>query len=100
MGHMTTNLAESMNSLLKAIHNLPVTALIRSSYFRFGELLGRIGHEWTKKLDFGQRYTNSFIKEIGEEVAKVNSHNVQQFDRLRLCFLVEEIMNHNECRPT
>ncbi|XP_058774340.1 uncharacterized protein LOC131648590 [Vicia villosa] len=99
-GHMTTNLAESMNSVLKATRNLPVTALVRSTYFRMGELFGRRGHEWTKKVGSGQQYTKSCLKGIEEEAAKASSHHVRQFDRLRFCFLVEETMNHNECRPT
>ncbi|XP_058742070.1 uncharacterized protein LOC131614514 [Vicia villosa] len=33
-GHMTTNLVESMNGVFKGIQNLPVTALVKSTYFK------------------------------------------------------------------
>jgi len=33
-GHMTCNLAESMNNVFKGIRNLPKTALVKSTYYR------------------------------------------------------------------
>lgn len=91
-GHMTINLVESMNSVLKTTHNLPITALVKSTYYRLGTLIGKIGHEWTKMLGFGQMYTTNCMKGIEEEVIRSNSHKVMQFDRQRFCFLVQEIM--------
>lgn len=67
---MTTNLVESMNLVLKAIYNLPITTLVKSTYFRLGILFGKIGHDWTKMLDFGQVYTNNCMKGIEEAVIK------------------------------
>ena len=37
-GHMTTNLVECMNSVLKEARNLPITILVRATYFQLGEL--------------------------------------------------------------
>ncbi|KAI5425822.1 hypothetical protein KIW84_031589 [Lathyrus oleraceus] len=99
-GHMTTNLAESMNSSLKATCNLPITTLVKSSYFRLGTLFGKRGHDWTKMLGSSQVYTNNYMKGIEEKVTKSNSHKVMQFDCHRLCILVQETMNHNGGRPT
>ncbi|XP_058783459.1 uncharacterized protein LOC131658146 [Vicia villosa] len=36
--HITNNLVESMNGVFKGIQNLPITALIRSTYFRMASL--------------------------------------------------------------
>ncbi|XP_050895856.1 uncharacterized protein LOC127102541 [Lathyrus oleraceus] len=52
-GHMTINLAEAMNSVLKETRNLPITALVKSTYYRLGSLFGRRGHQWTKMLASG-----------------------------------------------
>ncbi|XP_020989529.1 uncharacterized protein LOC110276761 [Arachis duranensis] len=40
-GHMTTNLVECINSVLKGVHNLPVLALVRATYYRLNELFTR-----------------------------------------------------------
>ncbi|CAK8561488.1 unnamed protein product [Lathyrus sativus] len=43
-GHMTSNLVEAMNSVLKATRNLPITALVQSTYYQMGSLFGKRGH--------------------------------------------------------
>ncbi|XP_057733810.1 uncharacterized protein LOC130948981 [Arachis stenosperma] len=37
-GHMTTNLVECINSVLKGTRNLPVTALVKATFYRLNEL--------------------------------------------------------------
>ncbi|QHO04674.1 uncharacterized protein DS421_13g442230 [Arachis hypogaea] len=37
-GHMTTNLVECINLVLKSARNLPVLALVRATYYRLNEL--------------------------------------------------------------
>ncbi|CAK8577562.1 unnamed protein product [Lathyrus sativus] len=56
-GHMATNLAKAMNSVLKATRNLPIIALVKSTYYRLGSLFGKRGHDWTKLLASGQTFT-------------------------------------------
>ncbi|XP_058769268.1 uncharacterized protein LOC131643130 [Vicia villosa] len=99
-GHMTANLAEAMNSVLKAIRNLPIASLFSATYFRMGALFGQHGHEWTKRLTSGQTFTDKCIKGMTEEVNKASSHNVYQFDRERFYFMVAERINRNDGRPT
>ncbi|XP_050908353.1 uncharacterized protein LOC127121976 [Lathyrus oleraceus] len=82
-GHMTTNLAEAMNSVLKETRNLPITALVKSTYYRLGSLFGRRGHQWTKMLAYGQVFTDNCNKGMAEEVIKANTHNVMQNDYIR-----------------
>ncbi|CAK8544736.1 unnamed protein product [Lathyrus sativus] len=38
-GHMITNLVESLNGVFKGTRNLPITALVRATYYRLGSLL-------------------------------------------------------------
>ncbi|XP_058787050.1 uncharacterized protein LOC131661500 [Vicia villosa] len=99
-GHMTTNLAEAMNSVLKATRNLPIASLFSATYFRMGALFGQRGHEWTKRLTSGQTFTDKCIKGMTKEVNKASSHNVYQFDRERFYFMVAERINRNDGRPT
>ncbi|XP_072093544.1 uncharacterized protein [Arachis hypogaea] len=37
-GHMTTNLVECINSVLKGARNLPITALVKATFYRLNEL--------------------------------------------------------------
>ena len=37
-GHMTTNLSECINAVLKGTWNLPITALVKSTYFLLAQL--------------------------------------------------------------
>ncbi|KAK2397369.1 hypothetical protein QL285_058948 [Trifolium repens] len=53
-GHMTSNLAESMNSVFKDIHNQPITALVQATYYKCGELFARRGRQSTAVLASGQ----------------------------------------------
>ena len=47
-GHMTTNLIESMNGVFKGIRNLPITALVKSTYFRMAAVIGGSGTDCFK----------------------------------------------------
>ncbi|KAL4296328.1 hypothetical protein GQ457_12G030570 [Hibiscus cannabinus] len=44
-GHMTTNLAEAINSSLTGIRNFPITAIVKATYFRLGKLFATLGKE-------------------------------------------------------
>ncbi|XP_025685691.1 uncharacterized protein [Arachis hypogaea] len=54
-GHMTTNLVECINSVLKGARNLPVTALVRSTFYRLNELFTR------KSTEAHERRRNRFM---------------------------------------
>ncbi|XP_058784435.1 uncharacterized protein LOC131659238 [Vicia villosa] len=98
-GHMTTNFVESLNSVMKETRNLPITSLVRSTYFRMGTLFGRRGHDWTKMLSSKKDFTDNCMKGMTKEVEKSHSYNVLSFDRERNYFVVQETVNNNECRP-
>ncbi|RYQ94230.1 hypothetical protein Ahy_B08g089108 [Arachis hypogaea] len=40
-GHMTINLVDYINSVLKGAHNLPMTAIVRSNFYRLNKLFTR-----------------------------------------------------------
>ncbi|XP_050897043.1 uncharacterized protein LOC127103845 [Lathyrus oleraceus] len=99
-GHMTTNLVEEMNSVLKETRNHPITILVKSTYYRLTSLFDRRGHQWTKMLASGQVSTDKCNKGMVEEVMRANMHNVMQFGRERFYFMVQEKINHNNGQPT
>ncbi|XP_058775069.1 uncharacterized protein LOC131649320 [Vicia villosa] len=75
-GHMTTNLVESMNSVFKGIRHLPVTALVKSTYFRMASLFAQRGERWDAVLRAGQLWSECCTGFIKAEGAKANTHTV------------------------
>ncbi|CAK8578700.1 unnamed protein product [Lathyrus sativus] len=96
---MTTNLAEAMNSILKATRNLPINALVKSTFYRLGSLFRKRGHDWKKLLASSQTFTDNCNKGMTDEASKSSSHNVIKFDRERFCFMVAERINQHNGRP-
>ncbi|CAK8539745.1 unnamed protein product [Lathyrus sativus] len=97
---MTSNLAEAINFVLKVTRNLPITALVQSTYYQMSSLFGKRGHKWTKMLATRKVFTDGCNKGMADEVARANTHNVMQFDHERFCFMVQEKINQNNGRPT
>lgn len=98
-GHMTTNLVESMNFVFKGVKNLPITALVRATYFRMGTLFESRRSKWGSVLQSGQMFSETCQKFLKEELAKANTYLVTMFDRQKVWFSVQETMDHNEGRP-
>lgn len=96
---MTTNLVESMNDIFKGIRNLPITALVRETYFRLGSLFATKGKKWSLVLQLGKLFSESCMKVMKEETIKDNTHAVTIFDHHRHTFSVKETMDHNEGIP-
>jgi len=80
-GHMTTNLAESLNSVLKKIRYFPIIALVRATYDKLNKYFIDRGTQADAMIVSGQVYTLIAAKFITEEETKSNTHFVQQFDR-------------------
>ncbi|XP_057730529.1 uncharacterized protein LOC130945850 [Arachis stenosperma] len=69
-GHMTTNLVECINSVLKGARNLPVTALVRSTFYRLNELFTR------KSTEAHERLRNGFTCNEMFEVRKMQDGTI------------------------
>ncbi|XP_058750849.1 uncharacterized protein LOC131623868 [Vicia villosa] len=95
-GHMTINLVESMNSIFKGTRNLPITELVRATYYRMGSLFAEKGAKWGAVLNSGKTFTESCIKVMKEETSKSNTHQVRIFDYNHNTFSVKETMDHGE----
>ena len=65
--HMTTNLAESLNSVLKKIRNFPITALVRATYEKLNKYFVDRGTQADAMIASGQVYTLLAAKFITKE---------------------------------
>lgn len=74
---MTSNLVKSMNDIFKGFRNLPITALVRATYFRLASLFATKGERCSAVLKLGQLFSESCIK---LENIKVGTHTVTIFD--------------------
>ncbi|KAL4347355.1 hypothetical protein GQ457_17G002700 [Hibiscus cannabinus] len=90
-GHMTTNLAEAINSSLKGICNLPITAIVKATYFRLGKLFATFGKEPFNLRDVGHIFHPRFQKELQPMVNKSNGLYVLPMSRSDTVFRVTEI---------
>ncbi|XP_016165415.1 uncharacterized protein LOC107608035 [Arachis ipaensis] len=62
--HMTTNISECVNSILKGVRNFLVYALVKATYRRLAELFVRKGREAEAQLGTGQKFSQHLLKEI------------------------------------
>ncbi|XP_072076836.1 uncharacterized protein [Arachis hypogaea] len=56
-GHMTTNLVECINSVLKGARNLPVTALVKATFYKLNELFTRKRAETEARINAGHVFS-------------------------------------------
>nr|KYP37762.1 hypothetical protein KK1_041034 [Cajanus cajan] len=84
-GHMTTNLSEAVNKVLKGARNLLITALVKCTYARLvNYFVQRLSQE-NKELVMGKRYCQNLMDAI--------ETNQEQYDYESTRFEVEEIFN-------
>ncbi|RYR13242.1 hypothetical protein Ahy_B04g070342 isoform E [Arachis hypogaea] len=57
-GHMTTNLMECINSVLKDARNLPITALVKATFYRLNELFTRKRAEAESRINAGHVFSD------------------------------------------
>ncbi|KAL5137138.1 hypothetical protein HKD37_10G027552 [Glycine soja] len=63
--HMTTNLSECVNKVLKDYHNIPITALVKSTYNRCRKYFVDRGRQVPRQLNEGQNFEkikNKFVR--------------------------------------
>ncbi|XP_025672316.1 uncharacterized protein [Arachis hypogaea] len=63
-GHMTTNISECVNSVLKGTRNLPVTSLVKSTYGRLAQLFVVRGQTAEAQLGSGHEFCQALVKAI------------------------------------
>ncbi|XP_020973276.1 uncharacterized protein LOC107633937 [Arachis ipaensis] len=92
-GHMTTNLVECINSVLKGARNLPVTALVRSTFYRLNELFTRKSTEAHERRRNGFTYSEFATKRVEESFRRAGNVVVNRFDKRNEMFEVREMQD-------
>ncbi|QHO56105.1 uncharacterized protein [Arachis hypogaea] len=90
-GHMTTNLVECINSVLKGARNLPVLALVRATYYRLNELFVRKSAESYERKRAGHTYSVFAQQRIEASMQQAGNIVVHRFDRRNEVFEVREM---------
>ncbi|XP_020970082.1 uncharacterized protein LOC110268336 [Arachis ipaensis] len=90
-GHMTTNLSECINSVLKGTKNLPVCAIVKSYYYRLNELFVMKGRQAQAQVASGQVFSQFLQKAILANLEGIPQMLVTSYDRATTKFTVDEI---------
>ncbi|XP_057756557.1 uncharacterized protein LOC130975844 [Arachis stenosperma] len=89
-GHMTTNISECVNSILKGVRNLPVASLVKATYGRLVELFVRKGREAEAQMGTGQQFSQHLVKCIEANLKTARCFTVTLYDRDNSEFTVAE----------
>ncbi|WVZ04019.1 hypothetical protein V8G54_024825 [Vigna mungo] len=92
-GHLTTNLTEAINSVLKKTRNLPISSIVLAIYTRCNSLFTERGKQITAMISVGHVYSENATKVLQDADSKSNTHKVVEFDRNTTRFRVEEMEN-------
>ncbi|KAH1242175.1 hypothetical protein GmHk_07G019564 [Glycine max] len=92
-GHMTTNLSECVNKVLKDCRIIPITALVKSTYSRCRKYFVDRGRQAQRQLNEGQVYCSKLVKELRKNQEQACSHIVHVYDIHSTRFEVEETFN-------
>ena len=80
-GHVTTNLAEAINSILKKTRNLPISSIVLATYTRCNTYFTKRGRQITAMLNADHVYSEYATNFLQDADSKSNMHHVVEFDR-------------------
>ncbi|XP_057755800.1 uncharacterized protein LOC130974983 [Arachis stenosperma] len=90
-GHMTTNLVECINSVLKGARNLPITALVKATFYRLNELFTRKRAEAESRITAGHVFSEVVTSKLNANQLASSNIQVNCFDRMNEVFEVREM---------
>ncbi|XP_057745317.1 uncharacterized protein LOC130963184 [Arachis stenosperma] len=89
-GHMTTNLVECINSVLKGARNLSITALVKATFYRLNELFTRKRAEAEARINAGHVFSELVTSKLHANQRAAGNIQVSCFDRQNEVFEVRE----------
>ncbi|XP_072081066.1 uncharacterized protein [Arachis hypogaea] len=95
-GHMTTNLVECINSVLKDARNFPITALVKAMFYRFNELFTRKRAEAESRITAGHVFSEVVTAKLHANQLASGNIQVNCFDRMNVVFEVREMPSGTE----
>ncbi|XP_016170088.1 uncharacterized protein LOC107612843 [Arachis ipaensis] len=90
-GYMTTNLVECINGVLKGAGNLPITSLVKATFYRLNELFTRKRAEAEARLNAGHVFSEYAINKLQLNQQAAGNIQVNLFDRQNEVFEVREM---------
>ncbi|XP_016168816.1 uncharacterized protein LOC107611400 [Arachis ipaensis] len=90
-GHMTTNLVECINSVLKGARNLPITALVKATFYRLNELFTRKRAEAEAQINTGHVFSDVVTSKLHANQLASGNIQVSCFEQQNEVFEVREM---------
>ncbi|KAF7813288.1 uncharacterized protein G2W53_034264 [Senna tora] len=94
-GHMTTNLAESMNAVFKGVRALPITGLVKATYYRLNTYFTENSRMYEAQLQAGRIYSEKVHDHLNKVANAASGCRVVRFDRAESSFEVMERQDHS-----
>ncbi|XP_061369059.1 uncharacterized protein LOC133311947 [Gastrolobium bilobum] len=79
-GHMTTNLAESVNRVLKGARNMPITTLIKHTYSRLVHYFVTRSTSAAAQLQFAHRHCKNVVELVKKNEILATGHHVRAYN--------------------
>ncbi|MFQ6663376.1 hypothetical protein Gotur_030927 [Gossypium turneri] len=87
---MTSNLAECINFVLKGTHHLPITSVVRETYFRLAVLFPKRAASYAGQMQGCHVWCSKVVQEINKAKARANTMHTVCHVRDNLWFRVTE----------
>ncbi|XP_029148257.1 uncharacterized protein [Arachis hypogaea] len=88
---MTTNLVECINSVLKGARNLPITALVKATFYKLNELFTRKRAEAEARINAGHVFSEVVTSKLHANQLASGNIQVSCFDQQNEVFEVREM---------
>ncbi|GMI65818.1 hypothetical protein HRI_000251100 [Hibiscus trionum] len=95
-GHMTTNLAEAVNSSLKGVRQLPITSIVKTTYYRLATLFATLGRQATEYMAGGHKVHPDFRTKLHTQLGQSRQMQSTLFSREGHLFRVAEFSRRLE----
>nr|XP_025685572.1 uncharacterized protein LOC112786407 [Arachis hypogaea] len=95
-GHMTTNLVECINSVLKGARNIPITALVKATFYRLNELFTRKKVEAEARINAGYVFSEIVTSKLHANQRTARNIQVNCFESQNEVFEVREMSSDLE----
>ncbi|KAH9619465.1 hypothetical protein KSS87_023107, partial [Heliosperma pusillum] len=82
-GIKTTNNSECFNGVLKRVRFLPITALVKATFFRINSYFVKHREDANKRLLEGCMWSEKVTEKLAENVKRAANHNVTCYDARR-----------------
>ncbi|RYR63115.1 hypothetical protein Ahy_A04g020904 [Arachis hypogaea] len=92
-GHMTTNLVECINSVLKGARNLPIIVLVKVTFYRLNELFTRKKVEAEVRINADHIFSELVTSKLHANQLAAGNIQVNCFNRQNDVFEVREMPN-------